>query len=124
MKKNIFLATIISTICISSAFAGSFGQRYGANGYLTNLPLYYEDGNPKKTANRYNDKATQAKTIQRCSNNSTCTANNPQKTVYVAKQTATDRKRAKLQKKIAKLEKQKYELTQAKNGNTQLTVTG
>lgn len=121
-----FLAMIVSTICMSNAFAGSFGQRFGANSYLTNLPLYYEDGNPKKTANRYNDDANSTRTIQRCTNNGNDTASNPQKAQQAAKakQIAVDRKRAKLQNKITKLEQRKYELVHAKSGNTQPTVNG
>jgi hypothetical protein len=42
MKKTV-LALILIGSSIVYADSGTFGQRFGVNGYLTSLPLYYKD---------------------------------------------------------------------------------
>jgi len=137
MKNNILLATLISTIFISSAFAGSFGQRWGANSHITNLPLFfqsqiYNDGSTKKTKKIINKKsATIIRNTRECADNSNSlpsTRHSQQTQVAFAKmkarQNALERQKTKLHNKITDLEKQEYELTHIKNEKEKLTISG
>ena len=42
-KIGVIVVSFISLISAHSAFAGSFGQRWGANSTIYNLPLYFKD---------------------------------------------------------------------------------
>ena len=131
--KNIFLVTlmIFSILFINKAWAGSFGQRWGANSHITNLPLFfqtqiYNDGSAKKTQTI----VTPTRTLQQCATNGNTLSNgkNSQKNKVAfskikTKQNILERQKKKLHNKITDLEKEEYALTQSKK-EIELIITG
>lgn len=45
MKKivSLLIVTLVSITCSARLNAADFGRRFGVNGYLTSLPLYYKE---------------------------------------------------------------------------------
>ncbi|MCX5922277.1 MAG: hypothetical protein NTX86_03040 [Candidatus Dependentiae bacterium] len=71
MKRILMLLTILVATCTASNLsANTFQQRYGANSYITNTPLWFE-GNYRRKKGVSTRKACRKKDTQKKTNETT-----------------------------------------------------
>lgn len=66
MKKLVGIIGLCMAYALSiQADSASFGQRFGVNGYLTSLPLYYKDRRPYNADKNFEKRKLRKQRIQR-----------------------------------------------------------